>query len=459
MGRLRRFMSSAGGRTAGGPMGDGIALRRDRWLSRLDPGGWLAALHPIDPMLLQGQPVGRPCLDYRPDGARVRAACALGVGPAPTGLTALLGNALAPPNVLRGAAAGRWLPVGRRAVYLVREDFRLDGGVEKARFSVVCGVDPGCAALRPVVTAPREAVDHIVEELRVAGADPTGTTAFYRDEDNLVERLIEARGPEAPVHRLRTSDGGFTIWALSAGEGQAVLNLLERSATAVIGDTSLYRALVRLRDHPAIADETRPVVHFFHQRDFGVILASTVRIYPEHADLDRNALVALMHRDHEVREFPLTPGGSHPLRPLLDALRMEGVTRRAVGLVVRGLPIGLLVLLGEGELPQFPEDAVPEAAAEFDAEWVERGIVQRYLPSAVHAPRDVLLDYDESLDLFERDPGAGLAFYLNPPPKRPIPDLVAAGWRLPMGSLQLRPQVPRGLFLHPFVPQERLAGC
>ena len=65
---------------------------------------------------------------------------------------------------------------------------------------------------------------------------------------------------------------------------------------------------------------------------------------------------------------------------------------------------------------------------------------------------------DRLVTLFDEQPMADVAFVLNPPPKRHIMSLGHANWRLPHASLQMKPTVPRGLFLSPLQPGHTLSG-
>ena len=79
-------------------------------------------------------------------------------------------------------------------------------------------------------------------------------------------------------------------------------------------------------------------------------------------------------------------------------------------------------------------------------------MVEAWLPDGCREPLCVVPDPGRVRTLFEEQPQADIAFILNPPPKRHIMSLGHANWRLPHGSLQMKPVVPRGLFVCPLKP-------
>lgn len=406
----------------------------------------LGFIHPIDPLVLLPPQEGTACLDRHHEGERRYQAHRV----QGSGLVGLIRHPRTPSNARVGVTEGIWKPAPGPGIYLVREDFFLEGGVEKTRWSVVATIDPEACPFHPIVTAPRDDVDCMIDHLREAGVDPVGACALYRDEDNHLERLVEARADELPLVTFRTALGGnYSVWCLPEDEGAAVAALIERSAGSLVGDVSLYRAILRLRDEPSFPSRPLPGVHFLNQRDFGLMLASTARIYPRSENFDINSFVAMLHHSYDVEEYPIRE--PQRFRKFIENVRMEGVTSRCVGVVINGLAVGLLVKVPEGDLPLFPATQPPNAAYEFDAEWVERGIVEPLLAPEQHEPLEVLADPQGVRAALTRD-RAGIAFIVNPPPKRHLPDLAQAHWRLPYGALQIKPPVPRGLLLNPFRP-------
>ena len=405
-------------------------------------------LHPIQPFLIVPPTEGEPCLDRNPGSERERHALAA----REPGLPALLSHPDTPDHALRGVADGMWAPAGGPAVFLHREEYPIEQDVVKTRWSVVVGLDLERSPLVTILSASRDAVDAHVGHLRAAGVDPGGISVLYRDEEQLLDKLVEARGELPPLLTLSSDIARHQVWALSADEGEAMLRFLESCRATIVGDIALYRAMLRLRQEPGFASP-RPVVSFFNQREFGVTLASTALIYPDYEGFDINRFSAFLHQQFEVTEFrvsPLLPSDlSH--REFFDSVRTEGITQRVVGVLVYGVPTALLVKVPDGNIPGINSD-VPEAALEYDAEWVERALVRPFFPPSVTQPRRVLVNPRAAPRELE-DAGGGIALILNPPPKRHIPDLADLGWRLPGWALEFRPPTVRGLFMAPLRPQ------
>ncbi len=405
-------------------------------------------LHPIEPFLHLPSEAGALCLDQHSDADRRRHAHET----AARGLQALIRHPRTPESATRGVAERIWGPVGASGVFVHREDFLMDGGVEKTRWSVVAGLDVRASPLRPVTSSPRDTVELTVSHLRAAGVDPGGITVLYRDEMQAIEKLVEARERTPPLVMLQGSRGErHHVWLLPPDEGEQILRLLESCRSSLVGDLVLYRAVTRLMDQPGFSRLSRPIVNLYNQRDFGVTLASTALVYAPFDGFDLNRFIASLHTLYEVVEYRAqesTP--DDPWCEFFHAIRTEGITQRVAGIVAHGVPTAFLVKVPDGALPPGFASDVPEPALEYDVEWVERGLVQRLLPEGV-APVQVLTEPRQAHESLAAA-GGGLAIILNPPPKRHIPDLADVGWRLPFGTLQLKPPVARGLFLAPLVP-------
>lgn len=408
----------------------------------------MAFLFPIEPLLHRPTPEGGLCLDLTTDTERLRRAHDSGA----RGLRALIASPYTPESAVQGLAQGVWAPVGEPAVFIHREEFVLDGGAVKSRWSIVAGLDLAASPLRPVAVSPRETVEVMVGHLRAAGVDPGGITVLYRDGLQVIEKLIETREGMPPYLTLEGRAGErHQVWKLETDEGEKLLRLVEGCRSTLVGDLVLYRAFQKLMDLPGFPRRVRPLVNLYNQRDFGVTLASTALIYARPDDFELNRFIAALHSLYEVAEYRARETKPEDRwREFLEAVRTEGITQRVAGLLVAGIDTAFLVKVPDGTPPPGIDTEVPEPALEYDVEWVARGLVQRLLPSAA-APRVVLTEPRDAAGALSQHEG-GIAIILNPPPKRHIPDLADAGWRLPFGSLQLKPPAARGLFLVPLVP-------
>ena len=107
---------------------------------------------------------------------------------------------------------------------------------------------------------------------------------------------------------------------------------------------------------------------------------------------------------------------------------------------------------GDEVLEQLGHSGEAEIAREFDVEWIEKGILRRVSEQTdVGAPVRVYTDSTKVHSALEHS-GGEFAFLVNPPPKRRLYELIKNDWRLPEGSLQIRPQIPRGLLLSALKP-------
>ncbi|MCA8959911.1 MAG: DUF1015 family protein [Planctomycetes bacterium] len=394
---------------------------------------------PIEPLI--HVPTARPCLDSRTEAerhGRLRHS---------EGLRALIPEAETPIAAMAGVRAGTWVPTGRSGIYLVREESPNSGSVEKVRHCWVGSLDPSARRFVPVVSVARDVVDSTANAIRRGGVDPSGIVALYRDEEHRLEKLIEERQKNSPIVSLRSPDGTVTrVWHLPQDESAYVAGVLEECGGAIVGDVAVYRALVRLRDAPTIASTVRPAVRFYHQRDFGVSFAPTARIYRR--PLDLNQTLAELHDRYEVEEYRV--GDSSAWQGFVERVRNDGVVHRAVGLAVRGCSTAFLIRSEEECVQLVDHENAPDVASRFDAEWVERGVLRRLLDDRIEVD-EIEVDLDAvptRLGFGSR----GFAFIVNPPPKRDIAALAKEGWRLPAGSLVIRPGIPRGLFLCPLRP-------
>ncbi|MGE3164221.1 MAG: hypothetical protein AB7O52_04905 [Planctomycetota bacterium] len=395
--------------------------------------------------MLQSPLRGTPCLDRGTEAERAEHALSR-----PPGLSGLVSHPHAPRSFAAAVQADVWAPLEGPGVYLLQERCVLPGGVLKTRNGLLIAVDPERCRFQPVLTTPRVLVDRLIEHVDAAGVDPGGVCGLYRDEGHYLDRLVDARGNERPLVRVDEPLGGYcSIWRLPADEGVALMALIEGSPGCLVGDTALYRALIRRRGRSLGAQPHRPTVCFYNQRDFGITLTTTVRVYPMSEEFDLNEFAACLHQQHHLQELSVDLDDSESVRRFCDAVRMEGVSRRTIGVLARGAGSGWLVHLDEDErVTLTSQPQVPEVALEFDAEWVERGLVQRFLPASMHAVLSVRPDSVDVRFGFE-DPRAAIAFVVNPPPKRLLSELSDLSWRLPLGALQIKPPPPRGLVVRP----------
>ncbi|MCI0650324.1 MAG: hypothetical protein L0Z55_00425 [Planctomycetes bacterium] len=407
----------------------------------------MSGLAPIEPYVHLPASGEGAILDCRSEGDRLANAKR-----AVAGLPGLIAHPRAPATLLRGVCDRVWAPLGERGVFVCQEEFGADGAVERSRWSVVAGLDPMHSPFRPVIAVPRAAVDATLRHVRAAGADVGGIAVLYRDEEQKLDPIFELRAHSPPIVVIQHPSGTrFRLWLLGREEGAGVLEFLAGTRGAIAGDVVLYRALIRLRDEVAVARECNPIAHFYNQRDFSVTLASTARIYPAFDDFDVNAFVAALHSAYDVTEFRLGRGGivESAYRELCDTIRTEGITQRTAGVLIRGVELGFMVKVREGQSPPWITEQIPDEALDYDVEWTERGMLSRLFPPEAASPQSYLADPLLAPAALEQGKGS-IATILNPPAKRHLPDLAERGWRLPFGTLMLKPAVPRGLLLAPF---------
>ena len=391
------------------------------------------------------------CLDRRSDSQRRRAPDGA------EGLSALIATPRTPASLAAALDSGFYVPSDGPGVFLHREEYRIEGGITKTRWGVIAGLDPVLGEVHPVVSPPREPLEPFVEQVRLAGVDPGGTTLLYRDEEHMIEKLVDARGTSDPLLALEEPDGSqHRVWRLSDDEAEVVLQLLAHCPSTLVGDLSVYRAMARLAGEFGGPQRQGTIVHCFNQRDFGVTLASCAHLFDLPSEFEVNAFVAGLYSDFEIVEFNV---GAPEVEPrawnnFYDMIRTEGITQKVVGLSVRGIENAYMVRVPEGQRPPGVDDSVPESAIEYDAEWVYRSIVDRYFPPDSQRASDILVEPRRVPECFMHPcDHRRVSVVLNPPPKRHIPDLAGLKWQLPFGTIQVRPVVPRGLFLRSFASQ------
>ncbi len=399
----------------------------------------MSIIEPIEPLIQQ--PASSLCLDERTDAQRrERFEESLG-------LRSLIPHHDAPIAAMSGVNDGRWAPAGYSGIYLVREELVDASAIEKVRHCWVASLDPEAQLFKPVVVAERTLTDRLAREVRRGGVDPTGIVALYRDEDHRLEKLIEAKRGTTPLSTLVSSNGARTqIWCLSREESGFVSAVLEECGGSIVGDVALYRAIVKLRDDPLVDSRVRPVVRFYHQRDFGVSFAPTARLY--RGPIEVNRTIAKLHQIYDVEEYSI--GEESQRAAFVERVRNDGVTHRSLGLFLRGSETGFLIRTPDETVRLINHENTPDAAGRFDAEWVEKGLLRRLFDDPVDLAR-IETEFTRLPQHLEES-GAAFGFIVNPPPKRDVAALVRSNWRLPVGSLIVRPAVPRGLFLCPLQP-------
>ncbi len=410
----------------------------------------MSPLAPIEPFLLAAQ---SRHLDYRTDGDRRHEIFSTHRA----GLSQLVGNQEFPTRAFTAVRDGVWAPVGRAGIFLVKEESRNRSATERVRYSVFAGLDPESSNFRPVVVADRPSVDATVDHLRQSGVDPCGVVAFYRDEEHQLEKAIEIRDTLEPLVRIQpTPEQAVSVWRLTDEEAAEMAELIGRRGGAILGDINLYRALLRVRDDPIVSAHSRPVVQFYNQRDFGVTLASQVRMYNFAGSFDPNSVLKELHALYEVEE--MSTGGGLTAETIVafgERLRMEAVSARVFGLLLRNVETLFLVKAREEQVNLIGHENPPEIAGSFDVEWVEKGVLRRLYPEEDFIPGRVVPTAGSVLEIFGQE-SADIAVMLNPPSKRRVFELSKEGWKLPIESLQLTPPVPRGLFLSPLRPSKQL---
>lgn len=403
----------------------------------------MSIVYPIEPWIQL--PAANLCLDERTDAQRrERFQDSLG-------LRSLIPHHDTPISATSAVEEGRWTPTGSSGIYLVREELVDASAIEKVRHCWMGSLDPDARRFKPVVAAEREMTDRLAREVRRGGVDPTGVVALYRDEDHRLEKLVEAKRGATPLSTLVSPSGARTqVWCLSREESGFVSAVLEECGGGIVGDVAMYRAIVKLRDDPTMDSSIRPVVRFYHQRDFGVSFAPTARLY--RGTLDMNRAMAKLHPVYEVDEYSV--GSMDQRAAFVERVRNDGVTHRSIGLFVRGSGTGFLIRTPDETVRLIEHENTPEAAGRFDAEWVEKGILRRLFDVPVEIAR---IETDLTRlphHLVASD--AGFGFVVNPPPKRDVSALVQSDWRLPVGSLIVRPAVARGLLLCPLRPASHM---
>lgn len=414
------------------------------------------SIEQVEPLLAV---TSSPVLDGRCDAKRDSDL----VGKSSEGLAQLLGNDGLPAGGLDVVLNGKWAPSGRPGLYLLRESIprpatafaKTSAGSqssgETVRWSVIGALDPGSETrFVPAVSASRVDVDETARHVRLAGVDPGGVIALYRDEELRIERLVETREGIPPLAEYATAEGNFHLWCLSAEESQAAISVLTECGGIVVGDVSLYRAIQRLRDDRLIAPTQRPLVRFYNQRDFSVSFSATTRIYSEPQSFDPNRVVQILHSFAQVEEIEL--GDPAQLSPIVDQLRSEAISQRVTAMFRRESRTVYILRVPLDGVSLVGHENPPEVATEFDVEWIEKGLLRRLFPDRSLTASEVFVDANQGYRAVQSGQ-AEFGFLVNPPPKRALVETRESGWRLPRHALMLRPGAPRGLIMAALSPR------
>ena len=155
---------------------------------------------------------------------------------------------------------------------------------------------------------------------------------------------------------------------------------------------------------------------------------------------------------YEVEEYSVDSPATRSA--FVERVSNEGVTQRSVGLVVRNMPTAFVIRTTDEAIRLIDHENAPDIVSRFDAEWVEKGILRRLSnhPNELARVETDLTEFPRAMS----ETSAGFGFVVNPPPKREVAQLAHRNWRLPIGSLIVRPAVPRGLLLCPLRPASHI---
>ncbi len=331
-----------------------------------------------------------------------------------------------------GINPGRSIPDGATPLFsggpggflVLRHDYDAASGVRKSRLALL-----GLLRL----------VDRIVEKVCLGGGRP----------------VLDEAGPQGDHVRFWTVVSGSLI--------EEIVRFFADRVVYLMDGLHVYRAYRRLneardgRDAGGSNGDAAgcPLTVFANLCDFGVDLTAYHLLVKDLPPIDINELVLRLTPFFDVKSFPFDGAGerSRVIGRFRQEFRVLAFTDNAVGAYFGGNSQLFLFRLREDVdrsrlyLPDVRREHHP-----FDAFLLRHVILDRFVfqngdPST--AGRDV--EYARTMEEAVHSVASGrcrAAFFLNPPTKRRLTELLQQGLRLPPGSVAIDPPLPGGLIAH-----------
>lgn len=353
---------------------------------------------------------------------------------------------------------------------VLRHDYSAPSGVRKTRLALVALLEPlpgSEGAIKAALDVEPRDVTSLLAELERGRTQAEPVVAAYEEPRLELDKLLEkacltGSPPELDEEGL---DGDrLRFWKIAdrhlTGE---IIRFFEDREVYVVDGLHVYRACRRLASgrgrSQSDAENREPVVCpltiFANLCDFGVSFTAHHLLVRDLLPIDINRLILELSPFFELKSYPLEGAGerSGAIKRFREELRVPGFTGSAIGAYFRGNPHLFLLRLREDvdRCRLFLPDVRPEEQS-LDAFLLRRVLLDRYMRSrgrGAAAARD--FEYARTIEEAihsVRSERCGAAFFLNPPTKRELSDLLREGLRLPPGALALDPPVPSGLVAH-----------
>jgi hypothetical protein len=360
-----------------------------------------------------------------------------------------------------GAARDGLRAEEKEGLYVYRQEFRTDTGLDKNRMGLIglldMDGDPAGGVFPAQETEPF-GVEARLEEISSSGLQASPVIAGFEDAkfemEKVLERAILAR--KTPDIDLDAGGGDrHLIWKVEEPKRIEELRKFFRGRECCLIDgLHGYRALRRLRDAAGSGGGPapfHPLAAFFNLFDFGLVLRAACLLVKEVPGFNVNDFVLRLDASFDAKVYPFS-GKSLPraLAEFREDLRLKGFTEMVVGAFFRGVDQFFLFELRDEaarEAVYLPD--VKEPLREFETVLLRRAVIERYLTGRPGEPTPAM-DYSWSAEeaiAAVRGGDFHAAFFVNPPNKRKLVALAKGGLQLPPGSARLDPPPRAGLVL------------
>jgi len=354
----------------------------------------------------------------------------------------------------------------KEGLYVYRQEFRTDTGLDKNRMGLIAVLDvegdPEGGVFPGQETEPF-GVEARIEEISASGLQASPVVAGFEDTKFELEKILERAVLARKTPDVDLDAGGgerHLIWKVDDAKRIEDLRRFFRGKDCCLIDgLHGYRALRRLRDASGSGGKAaplHPMTVLFNLFDFGLVLRAACLLVKEVSGFNVNDLVLRLDASFEVKAYPFS-GKSLPraLTEFREDLRLKGFTEMVVGAVFRGVDQFFLFELRDEQAREsvyLPD--VKEPLREFESVLLRRVVIERYLSGRPGDPFPAI-DYSWSTEEAIAAVRAGeflAAFFINPPNKRKLAALARGGLQLPPGSARLDPPPRAGLLLREVFP-------
>src|SRR5262245_55410050 len=357
----------------------------------------------------------------------------------------------------------------QRAIYFLRQRFRLRTGEEKERlgfFALVRLEDPSGGNIHPherTLEGPKE------DRLRLmlaCHANFSAIFALYAEPKQTINRVLAEYTQGAPpsVTTQDASGAACQLWSIADAEIISVVQRTMINQPLLIADGHhLFEAYLKYREHRS-RERSNPIgreafnfflMHFANTNDDGLVILPTHRLVRGFTPIPFRRLEELLQKCFYIEPYPKTRDGQ---RDFLNALKKGRRKRGLIGATFSSDPRYLILRLKSRRTMQKLAPEMSASMQDLDVSILHRLILQHILglgPETQVQPGVIryLEDEEEALRSVdeERDQAA---FILNPPEPEQVFSVALQGERMPQKTTFFYPKLLSGLVINKIDPDE-----